>query len=103
MRRIYPIGQNTEGGDSLGEPESGPRKRAGGVLRPILIVSHDVFNERSGLVIAVAITSPAPACGFSTDPGIEFEGFAETLVGHDQPGQRAGCGANREEVGVRHP
>jgi len=26
-------------------------------LRPILILSHDVFNERSGTVIAVALTS----------------------------------------------
>jgi mRNA interferase MazF len=26
-------------------------------LRPVLILSHDVFNERSGTVIAVAITS----------------------------------------------
>jgi mRNA interferase MazF len=30
-------------------------------LRPVLIVSHDVFNERSGTVIAVALTSqPLP-------------------------------------------
>ena len=26
-------------------------------LRPALILSHDVFNERSGTVIAVALTS----------------------------------------------
>ncbi len=26
-------------------------------LRPVLILSHEVFNERSGTVIAVAITS----------------------------------------------
>jgi mRNA interferase MazF len=26
-------------------------------LRPVLILSHDVFNERSGTVIAVALTS----------------------------------------------
>jgi len=25
--------------------------------RPVLILSHDIFNERSGTVIAVAITS----------------------------------------------
>ena len=32
-------------------------------LRPVLILSHDVFNERSGTVIAVAITSqPQRAC-----------------------------------------
>lgn len=33
-------------------------------LRPVLILSHDVFNERSGTVIAMAITSQAPRAGF---------------------------------------
>jgi mRNA interferase MazF len=33
-------------------------------LRPVLIVSHDVFNERSGTVIAVAITSQPQRAGF---------------------------------------
>jgi mRNA interferase MazF len=28
-----------------------------GGLRPVLILSHNVFNERSGTVIAVALTS----------------------------------------------
>lgn len=32
--------------------------------RPILVLSHDVFNERSGTVIAVALTSQAPRAGF---------------------------------------
>jgi mRNA-degrading endonuclease toxin of MazEF toxin-antitoxin module len=71
-------------------------------LRPVLIVSHDVFNERSGTVIAVAITSQPPPRGFSADTGIEFEGFTETLVGQDQPSPHAGCGANREEARMRH-
>jgi len=30
----------------------------------VLILSHDVFNERSGTVIAMAITSQAPRAGF---------------------------------------
>lgn len=30
----------------------------------MLIVSHDVFNQRSGTVIAVAITSQEPRAGF---------------------------------------
>lgn len=38
------------------------RERAG--PRPVLIVSHDVFNERSGTVIAVAMTSQEPRAGF---------------------------------------
>jgi mRNA interferase MazF len=33
-------------------------------LRPVLILSHDVFNERSGTVIAVAITSQSQRAGF---------------------------------------
>ena len=32
--------------------------------RPVLILSHDVFNERSGTVIAVALTSQEPAAAF---------------------------------------
>ena len=32
--------------------------------RPVLILSHDVFNERSSTVIAVALTSQPPAAGF---------------------------------------
>ena len=33
-------------------------------LRPVLILSQDVFNERSGTVIAVALTSQEPRAGF---------------------------------------
>ena len=33
-------------------------------LRPVLVLSHDIFNERSGTVIAVAITSQKPRAGF---------------------------------------
>ena len=33
-------------------------------LRPVLILSHDIFNERSGTVIAVAITSQPQKVGF---------------------------------------
>lgn len=32
--------------------------------RPVLILSHDVFNQRSGTVIAVAITGQPPRAGF---------------------------------------
>src|SRR5438552_423513 len=38
------------------------REQAG--LRPVLILSHDVFNERSGTVIAVGLTSQEPRAGF---------------------------------------
>jgi mRNA interferase MazF len=33
-------------------------------LRPVLILSHDIFNERSGTVIAAAITSQPQKAGF---------------------------------------
>jgi mRNA interferase MazF len=33
-------------------------------LRPVLILSHDVFNERSGTVIAVALTSQPQRAAF---------------------------------------
>jgi mRNA interferase MazF len=38
------------------------REQAG--QRPVVILSHDVFNERSGTVIAVAMTSQEPRAGF---------------------------------------
>ena len=33
-------------------------------LRPALVLSHNVFNERSGTVIAVALTSQPQRAGF---------------------------------------
>lgn len=38
------------------------REQAG--LRPVLVLSHDVFNDRSGTVIAVALSSQEPRAGF---------------------------------------
>ena len=38
------------------------REQAG--LRPVLILSQDIFNERSGTVIAVALTSQPQRAGF---------------------------------------
>ena len=32
--------------------------------RPVLVLSDDIFNARSGTVIALAITSQAPRAGF---------------------------------------
>ena len=40
----------------IGREQTGPR--------PVLVLSHDVFNERSGTVIAVALTSQPPRAGF---------------------------------------
>lgn len=38
------------------------REQAG--VRPVLVISHDVFNQRSGTVIALAVTSQPPSAGF---------------------------------------
>jgi mRNA interferase MazF len=43
--------------------------------RPVLIISHDVFNERSGTIIAMAITSQPQRASFPltleiTEPGL---------------------------------
>ena len=43
-------------GTSRGSEQSG--------RRPVLIVSHDIFNERSGTVIAMALTSQPQRAGF---------------------------------------
>ncbi len=33
-------------------------------VRPVVVLSHDIFNDRSGTVIAVALTSRPPRAGF---------------------------------------
>lgn len=43
------------------DPSRG-REQAG--MRPVLILSQDVFNERSGTVIAMALTSQPQRAGF---------------------------------------
>jgi mRNA interferase MazF len=46
-----------------------------GGLRPVLVLSHSLFNERSGTIIAAAITSQPQRAGFPltielTSPGL---------------------------------
>jgi mRNA interferase MazF len=52
---------------SIGHEQSGKR--------PILVLSNDVFNDRSGTVIAVALTSVEPRAGFP----LTFELMDESL------------------------
>jgi mRNA interferase MazF len=40
------------------------RGREQGGLRPVLVLSHEAFNERSGTIIALAITSQPQRAGF---------------------------------------
>ncbi|HSO59519.1 MAG TPA: type II toxin-antitoxin system PemK/MazF family toxin [Desulfobacterales bacterium] len=53
-----------------------------GGLRPVLVLSHNVFNERSGTVIAVAITSQSQRAGFPLtmelgDPSLPSKSWAK--------------------------
>ncbi|HET9369630.1 MAG TPA: type II toxin-antitoxin system PemK/MazF family toxin [Vicinamibacterales bacterium] len=48
--------------ENQSRPDARGRGQAG--RRPVLVLSHDVFNERSGTVIAMAITSQEPRAGF---------------------------------------
>jgi mRNA interferase MazF len=49
------------------------REQAG--RRPVLIISHSVFNERSGTVIALAITSQPQKAGFPLTIEIASKGL----------------------------
>ena len=43
--------------------------------RPVLILSHDVFNERSGTVIAMALTSQPQRAGFPLTLELQLKGL----------------------------
>lgn len=43
--------------------------------RPVLILSHDVFNARSGTVIAVALTSQPQKAGFPLTLELKLAGL----------------------------
>jgi mRNA interferase MazF len=49
------------------------REQAG--ARPVLVLSHDVFNERSGTVIAVALTSQPQRAGFPLTLELDVRGL----------------------------
>ena len=46
-------------------------------LRPVLILSHDLFNEHSQTVIAVALTSQEPRAGFPLTLESKAQGLAK--------------------------
>lgn len=49
------------------------REQAG--RRPVLILSHNVFNERSGTVIAVAVSSQPQRAGFPLTLELKAKGL----------------------------
>ena len=44
-------------------------------LRPVLVISHNVFNQRSGTIIAMALTSQPPKAGFPLTFEIKSKGL----------------------------
>jgi len=81
------------------------REQAGS--RPVLILSHDVFNERSGTVIAMALTSQEPRAGFpltllSRAPGLPKRSWIKSsqirTLAIERIGRRL-ARASAEEVG----
>lgn len=48
-----------------------------GPARPVLVLSHDVFNDRSGTVIALALTSQEPRAGFPLTLEIKATGLTK--------------------------
>jgi mRNA interferase MazF len=51
------------------------RGREQGGRRPVLILSHDVFNERSGTVIAMALTSQEQRAGYPLTMELDLPGL----------------------------
>ena len=81
------------------------REQAG--LRPALVLSHDVFNERSGTVIAITLTSQEPRAGFpltleSYAPGLPKRSWVRISQIRTLSVERIGrrlARASEEEVG----
>lgn len=82
------------------------REQAG--LRPVLVVSQDVFNERSGTVIALALTSQPPKAGFPltlelSDPALPKQSWVKISQIRTLSGERLGKRLGRatpEEMGL---
>jgi len=73
--------------------------------RPVLVLSHDVFNDRSGTVIAVAMTSQEPRAGFPLTLESQAEGLTKRswikisqirTLSVDRVGQRIGRASEEE-------
>lgn len=75
--------------------------------RPVLVLSNDVFNARSGTVIAVALTSQEPRAGFpltleSAAPGLPKRSWIKIsqirTLAVERIGARLGRSAEEEEL-----
>jgi len=79
------------------------REQAG--RRPVLVLSHDVFNERSRTVIALAMTSQEPRAGYpltleSRAPGLSKRSWIKIsqirTLSVDRIGQRLARASDEE-------
>ena len=77
--------------------------------RPVLILSHDVFNERSGTVIAVALTTQEPRAGFPLTLELSTSKLAKRswvkvsqirTLSTERIGRRVGRASDEEVAGV---
>ena len=77
-----------------------------GGFRPVLVLSHNIFNDRSGTVIAVAITSQPQRAGFPltlelSDTKLLKKSWAKTGQVRTLSTKRIGkkiCSASTEEL-----
>ena len=53
--------------------------------RPVLVLSREIFNDRSGTVIGLAITSQPQRAGFPLTYEFTREAPAGTFLGQDRP------------------
>ena len=51
--------------------------------RPVVVISHDIFNEHSGTVIAMAITSQPQNAGFPLTLEIKSVRLPKMFMGKD--------------------
>jgi mRNA interferase MazF len=73
-----------------------------GGLRPVLVLSHDIFNERSGTVIVAAITSQPQRAGFPLTvelaaPGLPKRSWVKISQVRTLSGERLGKKLGRAE------
>jgi mRNA interferase MazF len=76
--------------------------------RPVLVLSHDVFNERSGTVIAVALTSQEPRAGYGLTleltgklPKRSWVKISQIRTSTERIGKRLGRASDEELARVR--
>ncbi len=82
---------------TLGHEQSGSR--------PVLVLSQDVFNDRSGTVIAVVLTSQKPNAGFPltfelSDPSLPKQSWVKIsqirVLSTERLGKKIGKASNEE-------